>query len=132
MQLVKREVRAAEIARVIALPQRKSAGLVGRALAGLRGISRGNSRPAVTHVRVLETLQIQDQRLTLVSCSGERFLVGTGSDGAQTIMRVRPERVRPEKARQHRLQLVTGGKVCEPANTMAKDDGIRRAFVRGR
>ncbi len=43
-------------------------------------------------LRVVESLAIGGRKqLLLVSCAGERFLVGTGSDGVGTIVRVRPE-----------------------------------------
>lgn len=43
-------------------------------------------------MRVVETLAVGGRKqLLLVSCAGERFLVGTGSDGIGTIVRVRPE-----------------------------------------
>ncbi len=43
-------------------------------------------------MRVVETLAIGPKKqLVLVSCGGERFLVGTGADSVQTIVRVGPE-----------------------------------------
>ena len=44
------------------------------------------------HMRLLETLPMGPKRhLYLVTCDGERFLVGTGPESVQTITRVRPE-----------------------------------------
>ncbi len=44
------------------------------------------------HMRVVEALPMGPKRhLYLVSCDGERFLVGAGADCVQTIVRVRPE-----------------------------------------
>lgn len=44
------------------------------------------------HMRVVEQLNLGGRRqLTLVSCDGERFLVGSGPDAVQTMTRVRPE-----------------------------------------
>jgi flagellar biogenesis protein FliO len=44
------------------------------------------------HMRVVETLPIGPKRnLFLISCDGERFLVGSGPDSVQTIVRVRAE-----------------------------------------
>ena len=41
-------------------------------------------------MRVIETLQIGGRKqLVLVSCAGERFLVGTGHESVQTIVHVR-------------------------------------------
>lgn len=52
----------------------------------------GESRRPSREMRVLETLAVGGRKqLLLVSCAGERFLVGTGSDGVGTIVRVRPE-----------------------------------------
>ena len=43
-------------------------------------------------MRVVETLAIgAKKQLVLVSVGGERFLVGTGPESVQTIVRVRPE-----------------------------------------
>jgi len=53
------------------------------------GAWAGGSGAAVRHMRVLETLAIGPKKqLLLVSCDGEKFLVGTGPDSVQTIMRV--------------------------------------------
>lgn len=58
----------------------------GSLFAGVRG--RGERR----HMRVVEALPMGPKRnLYLVSCDGERFLVGTGTESVQTIVRVRPE-----------------------------------------
>ena len=46
-------------------------------------------KPVKKHMRIEETMAIGPKKqLLLVSCDGERFLVGTGSDSVQTIMRV--------------------------------------------
>ena len=43
-------------------------------------------------MRVVETLALgAKQKLLLVTCGGERFLVGTGPDSVSTIVRVRRE-----------------------------------------
>lgn len=72
----------------------KVQGLAGWLLALL---SRANAtwaqgKPARKHLRVVETMQLGGRRqLTLVSCDGERFLIGSGPDSVQTMTRVRPE-----------------------------------------
>ena len=44
------------------------------------------------HMRVVETLALDARhRLVLVSCEGERFLVGMGRENMGTIVRVQPE-----------------------------------------
>ena len=51
--------------------------------------SRG---PAKKRMRVIETLALGTKKqLLLVCCDGERFLVGTGPDQVQTIIRLRSE-----------------------------------------
>ena len=41
------------------------------------------------HMQIVETLALGPKKqLMLVSCDGERFLVGTGADSVQTIVRV--------------------------------------------
>ncbi len=53
--------------------------------AGARGTSK-------RHMRLIETLPLGAKRqLLLVSCDGERFLIGTGPESVQSILRVRPE-----------------------------------------
>ncbi len=55
-------------------------------------MERGRDRQVRKQMRVIETLAIGGKKqLVLVSCAGERFLVGTGADSVQTIVRVRPE-----------------------------------------
>lgn len=74
---------------------RQAQGLAGwlLALAQQQGWFAGAARrPLRKHMRVVETLPMGPRRnLYLVSCDGERFLVGTGTDSIQTITRVRPE-----------------------------------------
>ena len=66
------------------------AGWVLRTLSGLQ--QRTEKRHARKQMRVVETLPLgAKQRLLLVSCGGERFLVGTGPESVGTIVRVRPE-----------------------------------------
>ena len=55
-------------------------------------MANGSRRPAMKQMRIVETLAIgAKKQLLLVSCGGERFLVGTGSESVQTMMRVRRE-----------------------------------------
>jgi hypothetical protein len=52
----------------------------------------GTRRSAKRHMRLIETLPLGPKKqLLLVSCDGERFLIGTGTDSVQSILRVRPE-----------------------------------------
>ena len=54
--------------------------------------AKRQKRPSRKHMRVVETLPMGPKRhLYLVSCDGERFLVGGGAESVQTIVRVRPE-----------------------------------------
>ena len=67
-------------------------GLAGWLLAVARHFRSADKRQARRHMRVVETLPMGPKRnLYLVSCDGERFLVGTGQESVQTIVRVRPE-----------------------------------------
>jgi flagellar biogenesis protein FliO len=62
--------------------------LIGRVLrlAGVWGASRGQSQK---RMRVIETLSLgAKKQLVLVTCDGDRFLVGTGPDHVQTIVRL--------------------------------------------
>lgn len=52
----------------------------------------GSRASSKRHMRLIETLPLGAKRqLLLVSCDGERFLVGTGPESVQSILRVRPE-----------------------------------------
>lgn len=68
-------------------------GLAGWVLGFVRLLNAGASRKRVRkQLRVVETLQIGPKKqLVLVSCGGERFLVGTGPESVGTITRVRRE-----------------------------------------
>jgi hypothetical protein len=62
-------------------------GLAGRLLAWLPNLTAGRGR--TRHMKVIEMLPMGGRRqLTLVSCDGERFLVGSGADGVASIVRV--------------------------------------------
>ena len=53
------------------------------------------------HMRVVETLALGTKnKLVLVSCGGERFLVGTGAESVGTIVRVRADAVGRAAARE--------------------------------
>src|SRR5580658_359244 len=60
------------------------------ALVNFAGGAWSNSRmPAKKRMRVIETLALgAKKQLVLVSCDGEHFLVGTGPDQVQTIVRL--------------------------------------------
>lgn len=63
------------------------------------GLIRGREmRKTAKHLRVVEHLALGGRRqLTLIVCDGERFLVGGGPDGVETIVPVgRP--LAPEEA----------------------------------
>jgi hypothetical protein len=63
-------------------------GLAGWALALLRGL-RSERQQSIKQMHLLETLSLGGKRqLMLVSCAGERFLVGGGLDSVETIVRV--------------------------------------------
>ena len=66
-------------------------GLAGWVLGAIRGLR--NERHATTkQMHLLETLPLGGKRqLMLVSCGGERFLIGGGSESIETIVRVRDE-----------------------------------------
>lgn len=56
---------------------------------GARVLGRGRGQAVPKQMRVVETLTIGvKKQLVLVSCGGERFLVGTGADSVGTIVRV--------------------------------------------
>jgi len=57
-------------------------------------MANGSRRPAMKQMRIVETLAIgAKKQLLLVSCGGEYFLVGTGPESVQTMVRVRQETV---------------------------------------
>ena len=67
------------------------AGLAGWVFSLLRGV-RSERQPAIKQMRLLETLSLGGKRqLMLVSCAGERFLVGGGLETVETIVRVKDE-----------------------------------------
>ena len=68
------------------------AGLAGWLVKAYREYRAGGRSGRRKHMRVVETLALgARQKLVLVTCGGERFLVGTGSDNVSTIVRVRRE-----------------------------------------
>ncbi len=70
-------------------------GLAGWLVGLVKGSSlftKARNRGERKHMRVVESLPMGPKRhLYLVSCDGERFLVGGGLDSVQSIVRVRPE-----------------------------------------
>ena len=55
---------------------------------------RGRRQQAQRQLTIVETLPLGPRKeLVLVSCAGERFLVGTGSEGVQVVVRVGLDRV---------------------------------------
>lgn len=67
-------------------------GLAGWLLGVVQHLKGTRGREQRRHMRVVETLPLGPRRnLYLVSCDGERFLVGAGQESVQTIVRVRPE-----------------------------------------
>ena len=70
------------------------AGLAGWLLEAVRVWRVGARKPQRKHMRVVETMVLgAKHKLLLVSCGGERFLVGTGPESVGTIVRVKPESV---------------------------------------
>ena len=64
-------------------------GVIVKVAGGAWSQSRG---PAKKRMRVIETMALgAKKQLLLVSCDGERFLVGTGPDQVQTIVRLGSE-----------------------------------------
>ena len=54
---------------------------------------RDRRQEARRQLEIVESLSLGSRReLLLVSCAGERFLVGTGAEGVQTMVRVGSER----------------------------------------
>lgn len=65
--------------------------LAERLLGALRGL-RSQRQSAAKQMQLLETLPLGGKRqLMLVSCAGERFLVGGGVESIETIVRVGSE-----------------------------------------
>jgi hypothetical protein len=65
-------------------------GLAGWVLGLLRGL--GQREAQVKHMQLIETLALGGKRqLMLVSCGGERFLVGGGLESVETIVRINAE-----------------------------------------
>ncbi len=84
MHLVKREERAS-------MPPAQVGGLAGWIMAWAHTLWRGATmrRDGKRQMCVIETLSIGGRKqLVLVSCGGEQFLVGTGAESVQTIVRV--------------------------------------------
>jgi hypothetical protein len=70
----------------------ESAGLAGWVLGLLRGVRSSERQPAIKQMRLLETLSLGGKRqLMLVSCAGERFLVGGSLETVETIVRIKDE-----------------------------------------
>lgn len=93
MQLLRSVVRAGEI------KTSSSVGVVERLLGLLRMI-RGERESGAKQLHLLEALSLGGKRqLLLVSCAGERFLVGGGLDSVQTIVRVRADPSQNETAK---------------------------------
>ncbi len=71
-------------------PKAPMAGLAGWLLAAVRELRTGTMKAPRKQMRVVESLALgAKNRLVLVSCGGERFLVGTGPESVGTIIRVR-------------------------------------------
>jgi flagellar biogenesis protein FliO len=69
-------------------------GLAGWLMAWMHTLRLGATMRLKTRKRMslVETLSLGGKKqLLLVTCAGERFLVGTGSDSVQTIVRIHPE-----------------------------------------
>jgi flagellar biogenesis protein FliO len=67
------------------------AGLAGWVLDLLRGL-RGQRESQQKQLQLVETLPLGGKRqLMLVSCAGERFLVGAGLESVETIVRLKAE-----------------------------------------
>ena len=83
--------------------QRHQSGLVEWLLGCVHTLRAGQGREAKRQMRVVETLALGGRKqLVLVSCAGERFLVGTGPEQVQTIVRVRPEAAGAARLREER------------------------------
>ena len=55
---------------------------------------RGRRQQARRQLTIVETLPLGPRKeLVLVTCAGERFLVGTGAEGVQIVVRVGVDRV---------------------------------------
>ncbi len=83
--------------------RRNDSGLVGWVLDCVQAMRTGQARAAKRQMHVVETLALGGRKqLVLVSCAGERFLVGTGPEQVQTIVRVRPEASAAARLREER------------------------------
>ncbi len=70
---------------------RNQTGLVGWMLGFMQSL-RAESQPVVKQMHLLETLPLGGKRqLVLVSCGGERFLVGGSLESIETIVRIQGE-----------------------------------------
>jgi flagellar biogenesis protein FliO len=86
MQLVQR-ARATEQQKISVDPQ----GLAGWLIESFRRW-RGLCEVQGKQMRLVETLSLGGKReLMLVSCAGERFLVGVGPEGVETMVRLKAE-----------------------------------------
>lgn len=66
-------------------------GLAGWVFGILRGL-RTERQQSIKQMKLLETLSLGGKRqLMLVSCAGERFLVGGGSESIEAIVRVQSD-----------------------------------------
>ena len=75
-------------------PKMQVGGVAGCLLAWAKtwNLDGGMRRRPRRRMQLGEALAIGGKKqLMLVSCEGERFLVGTGADSVQSIVRVRPE-----------------------------------------
>lgn len=77
----------------VALQQADVRGLKTWALHALHALASLKARHTPRQqMRLVEKLELGGRRqLLLVSCSGERFLVGAGADNVQSITRLRPD-----------------------------------------
>ncbi len=65
---------------------------------GVKGMEAARHAPR-RQLAVEESLSLGgNRRLTLVRCAGERFLIGAGNDGVQTIVRVHERRAEQSSA----------------------------------
>jgi hypothetical protein len=80
-----------ELHKAVAIPRPKIWGLAGWALGLLRGL---RCRPEIQQrqLRLVETLPLGGKRqLMLVTCAGERFLVGGGLESVEAIVRLQAQ-----------------------------------------
>ena len=85
------------------MTQNVAGGWFGHLMRGIVNLAAGewggSRRAARRQMEVLETLNIGPKKqLMLVRCQGERYLVGTGTESVQTIVRVYPNAVATKDA----------------------------------